>query len=239
MHFKQYIFGVFLILLWVGIALFSYKKNMERSLGEVSVKLSGTPVFLGDSLVNKLLIQNLSKEKKQSILEVDLNMVETLVQSNPYVQNAEIYPLTPRHLAIEVEERVAVLRIFGQENYYIDSDLHRFPSRASSASLVPIFYGNPDSTQLAGARKIQQTLDAHPALKDRLTHMEVTKTGGYSIALRKMPFQIHLGKPTSLHLKCEKIKLFEAYQAQVKDSIVFKQIRLDFSNQIVAIPKNL
>ena len=70
---KGLITVTFLTLTLGAIGLFAFYQNSQRELSQVAIEFSKTPVFLRDSLVNKLLIQNLEDQKKERILEVDLN----------------------------------------------------------------------------------------------------------------------------------------------------------------------
>lgn len=233
---KNVFIVVFLGLIWGFIGLFAYYQNSQRQLSEVAIEFSRTPVFLRDSLVNKLLIQNLKNQKKERILEVDLNMIESVIEQNPYVQKAEIYPLSPWELALRLEERTPIFRVFGQKNYYVDADLIPFPAMSSRSVAVPVVYGNPSPSQLLEANEILRKVNSFPRLKGRLTSISLNEEASFQLEFRDLPFRVMLGKATSVGQKCKKILLFEDFQQQVKDSIQYEQIHLDYAHQIVAIP---
>lgn len=233
---KRFAFGIFLLMLWIGLGVFGHFKSHKRVYSSVAVNFSESPVFLEDSLVNKLLIQNLDKQIKEGNSGVDLNMLESIIEEIPYVETAEIYPLSPRGLALQVDERVAILRVFGTENYYVDAGLSRFPAKSNYSVAVPVFYGNPDQDQLEAARRILQAINNIPRLSGRLSSLYLSDDNSYVLEIQGLPFEVDLGKPTRLRQKCKKIVLFEDFQQQVKDSLLYEQIHLDYTNQIVAIP---
>jgi len=233
---KGLITVIFLTLTWGAIGLFAFYQNSQRELSQVAIEFSKTPVFLRDSLVNKLLIQNLEDQKKERILEVDLNMIESVIEQNPYVQKAEIYPLSPRDLALRLEERTPIFRVFGPKNYYVDAELIPFPAMASRSVAVPVVYGDPSPSQLAQAYAILRKVNSFPRLEGRLTSISLKEEASFQLEFRDLPFQVMLGRATSVGEKCKKILLFEDFQQQVKDSIQYKQIHLDYAHQIVAIP---
>ena len=83
--------------------------------------------FLSDSLVDKLLIQNKGGLPWKAKDGLALSMLETLLENNPYVDNAEVYHFQQGILGVIIQEKSAVVRIQGADQYYLDKAGNQFP----------------------------------------------------------------------------------------------------------------
>ncbi len=73
--------------------------------------------------------------------EVDVQKIETCVDSIGVVRKSECYFLQNGELRIRVEQRLPKLRVINEENYYVDSDRRIMPATSQTACHVPVVTG--------------------------------------------------------------------------------------------------
>ena len=76
--------------------------------------------------------------------EVDyalLSSVEKQLLGHPMLRNAEAWCSPEGVLHLAVTQRQPVLRVMGDENYFVDSDRRRMPVRSTTAAYVPVVTG--------------------------------------------------------------------------------------------------
>ena len=73
--------------------------------------------------------------------ELPLGQIEHSLLKHPMLRYAEAWCSPDGVLYIQVTQREPVLRVMGDENYYVDSDRRRMPVRATTAAYVPVVTG--------------------------------------------------------------------------------------------------
>jgi len=85
-----------------------------------------------------------------SVDYVLLSSVENAFRKHPMLRDAEAWFSPEGVVHLSVTQRQPVLRVMGDENYYIDSDRRRMPVRASTAAYVPVVSGRVSQRFAAG-----------------------------------------------------------------------------------------
>ena len=70
-----------------------------------------------------------------------LSDVENKLLKHPMLRTAEAWCSPEGVLHLSVTQRQPVLRVMGDENYYVDSDRRRMPVRSTTAAYVPVVTG--------------------------------------------------------------------------------------------------
>ena len=149
MKVKNYAFFGLIFLLVLSLSGFAHFKNKDREVTEFVISFEfNYSRFLNDSVVNKLLIQNTQSLPWKSLDSLDLNMLESLIEKNPFIQNAEVFNYPQGIVGVRIQERKPVLRILGDANYYIDQFANKVPVSKRYSPNVPVFVG-----MLSEARK--------------------------------------------------------------------------------------
>ena len=79
--------------------------------------------------------------KGDSIDYALLSDVEKSLLKHPMLRTAEAWCSPEGVLHLSVTQRQPVLRVMGDENYYVDSDRRRMPVRSTTAAYVPVVTG--------------------------------------------------------------------------------------------------
>ena len=111
-----------LILLVVFLYGFAAKRNAHKKSDKVEVVFTnGENLFVTHEMVNNMLIQNLKIHKNQSVESLLLKNLEQAVESNPMVQEAEVFYTIEGNLGALVTQRTPLLRVVnGLESFYLD-----------------------------------------------------------------------------------------------------------------------
>ena len=224
-------FGLMIVLFGGTVGYFSYLATL-REVTEVNVKFTTPPRFLESTLVNKLLTQNSTTQSKELKESLDLNMLETQLNSIPGVKKAEVFRFPKGALAVEITERKPKFIVETNQRYYSDASGAIFTFQNIDTLRLPVFKTDSLETLTSTADLIVKLT------KDTLLESELEtlylENHEYILDMRSFPFQVVLGDSTQLKNKLEKLKIFCAFQTSQDSLIDFDKINLSYKNQVVA-----
>ena len=116
----------FLFLTCVYISHVRYNSKNDLNLQILYLE---KPLILNDSIVNKLLTQNLLGKLLLKKDDLDLNMLENQMNSIPEVENVEFYVDLERNLFLSIEERKPLFKVVSSPPRF--SDLQNLPIYSS------------------------------------------------------------------------------------------------------------
>ena len=232
--FNKYLGLVLISLVIIPSFVFSHWRNNQRNLSGVEVEVSHNHHdFLNVDIVNKLLIQNqelLSIRIKDTLA---LSSIEAELETYPFILNAEVYTSPSRVLTVSVEERTPLLRIVGQEAYYVDAEAVKIPLTDYFTSHVPLFFGSPDENQTKALVGFMQKANQDDFLKREIVQIDL-KDGEYLLKIRSHDFMIEWGNYDSFKDKGQKLKTLCKYLETLKEKPDFTKINLKFKQQVIA-----
>src|SRR5436190_5423859 len=84
---------------------------------------------------------------------INMNVLETMIQNNPFILRAEVFSTIDGEVNIDVKQREPVLRIINSENqsFYIDKKGMYMPVSDKFASYVPVATGNIPDRYVSGS----------------------------------------------------------------------------------------
>mgnify|MGYP001212735550 FL=1 len=221
----------FSIVFITSISTYAIIKNENKRKYKRNIILSENNIFLNDSIVNKLLTQILDDRylKVKDIL--DLNIIESELKNNEYVENAEIYWKFHDVLEIKIKEREP-LYILKKENYYVDSFSKFFPIKEIKKDL-PKVLSELSEVDLNSVTKFIIKINNDPFMKSELDKIYVNKNQ-FRINLKSFDFDVIFGDSKRFKEKIKKLKVFCAFQ-KVQDSLNnYPLVNLNYSNQVIA-----
>jgi cell division protein FtsQ len=128
--FKKIVRISFWILLVAGFTIifaFVQKKEDELLCSKVNISILRDPMkenyFVGEDAIRKLIAKHFGQIENTSLKNIDVNYLERLMYSNPWVASANVYLSIDGVVDIEIEQRQPILRIINEKNesYYMDS----------------------------------------------------------------------------------------------------------------------
>ena len=154
MKLKKILKYIILPILLGGIGFlygFSNKRNSQQMITKSVVKFhSKEPYFLTEQIVNKLLIQNNARVKKQAKSVIDLYMLEEQVLENPYVEKVSLFITVDGNLNTVIQQREPIARILdGNSSYYVDSQAVKVPISENYSARVPVITGISNENEVS------------------------------------------------------------------------------------------
>lgn len=233
MQLKKYLFFITVFLLMILMSAFAHYRSSMRSVEKIIVNFEFQGArFLNDSIVNKLLILNngeLPWKVKDSLV---LSMLETLLEKNPYVDNAEVFHFRQGILGVKIQEKIAVVRINGSNQYYLDMLGDQFPISINHTPKVPLFNGTIKEEEKEDLLSLIEQVGKDPFLRNELASIHY-RSNSYFIGLRSYGFEVEIGQVKHLSEKLSKLKAFCAYHDNYKLERDYTLINLKFKNQVV------
>lgn len=233
MRLKKHLFFATVFILAILMSAFAHFRNSRRLVEKVMVNFESQGAqFLSDSLVDKLLIQNKGGLPWKAKDSLALNMLETLLEDNPYVDNAEVYHFQQGILGVNIQEKSAVVRIQGTDQYYLDKAGNQFPISNKHTPKVPLYMGTLEEEQKEDLLSLIDYIDKDPFLRNELASIHY-RSNSYFIGLRSYGFEVEIGMMRRIGEKLSKLKVFCAYHDNHRLKREYTLINLKFKNQVV------
>ena len=221
----------FSIVIIASISTYAIIKNENKRQFKKNIIFSENNIFLNDSIVNKLLTQIFHERYMKAKDILDLNIIETELKTNEYVENAEVYWKFHDVLEIRIKEREP-LYIMTNENYYVDSFGKFFPMKEIKKDL-PRVLSELSKINLKSLTNFVLRINKDQFMKSELDKIYFEKDE-FRINLKSFDFDIIFGNSKRLKEKVEKLKVFCAFQ-KVQDSLTnYPLVNLNYLNQVIA-----
>lgn len=224
------------LLITVVVYGFANHRSALRKIKSINVSFTNDKVlFISDSNVNKLLIQNQDSITSVSLEKLDLNKSELRLVDNPMIRNAEVSISLDGQLQAVVEQRQPIARIMGQQQY-IDSDNSLMPLSVEHSSHVPLVYGF-DTKYQQELYDLLQYINKDNWLHEAITQLIINEKGEVNVKVRAYSYTILLGKMKDLDHKWMNYKAFIAKMKKDKRLKNVKTIDLRYHNQVISVKK--
>ncbi len=184
----------------------------------------------------------------RSISSLDLQKMESKVEKNLWVSNAEMYIDNNLNLDIIIEERQPVARVFTMDGgtFYLDSNALRLPLSEKLSARVPVFTGfpsnkpilsNPDSSLLWDMVNLAMYVGKDSFWMAQIAQIDVTPQAGFEIVPLIGDHLVLFGKAENVEQKFNNLYTFYR-KAWLQNGInKYEKLDVQYTNQIVAIRK--
>ena len=234
----NYIKAFVLLVLVVFLYAFSLERSAKRNLAEVSVEFLGeNNLYITQETVNKLLIQNQAQVTSVPKETLDLNELESALNSNTMIKSAEVYLTVDGTVKADVKQRNPIARVHGDESYYIDDQGLVMPLSENHSAHVPLVTGSIKADELGNVFLMATKINEDAFLKKHIVEVNQSDNGNIVLISRVLGFKIHVGDLKSLDKKINNFKAF--YQKARKDNVLdkYSKVSLQFVNQVVCTKK--
>lgn len=248
-RYDQIIWLLFLLIVVLGLFM-AVQHKKEREIEDTIITV--TPLEGGDKLISEEDIESAilrtfdSNLTRYRLDEIDVTRVETLLEDDPFVKNAEVYVDQHNKLRIKVEQREPVLRVLDNNgnNYYLDENGVKMPPSKNFAARALVATGNispyqtdfvtrKKSSTLKDLFKLAQALKSDEFLNGFIQQIHVTKGGEFIMAPLIGDQQIILGSVRKLDDKFRRLKIFYREGMPGTGWRKYRSINLKFNDQIV------
>ena len=237
---KKAILNIKLVLL-LGLVLFL---SVSASVRNESRFLSPTPIIfenpeqplISEETVNKLLIQNKGSVKNIRKDALDLNSIESVLDANPYIRNANVYVSVSGGVGVNVLQKTPLARVQTKESFYIDEEGKMMPISPNFSVRVPLVTGNVTKKNLSDVYKVMKSVNEDLFFKKEIVGV-VVKENKYTLLLREFDFIIDFGTSESREVKLSNFKAF--YKKALKDKTIkkYNRVNLQIASQVICTKK--
>ena len=146
--------------------------NSKRSINNIIVDFESTnKLFITQDSILKLLPTSFLNKKS-----VDINHLESLVNSNGFIKNSEAYVSIEGDLVIKVQQRNPIGRIISEDaTFYIDDESKIMTTSKIHSSRVPVIFNYSESFSHDKIYKMCDLIDSDEFLKKNVTRINFLK----------------------------------------------------------------
>lgn len=216
---------------------FSVNRHISKNVEKINIKIDHDTgrYFLNDSLVLSIISSQKNDINELSIGDLAIGEIETKLNENTYVNEAQVYKDIDGELFIVIRQQVPIARVFtGNDEYYLTSNLTKMPLSNLYSDEVILVGGEIEENDYDGIYKMTEFLEADKLLKKHIIAMKKVNPNSFILLVNNGDYYIEFGELENIEDKFENLKLFyDQYLGKVGLDY-YKSINLKFNNQIVA-----
>ena len=228
---------ILIMLIFSGLAFYSFnKKNENRLITGLDISIfPSKDSYLSKDSIRSILNPFLGDEKKS----IDLNLIENIVDNNSYVYKSEVSLSFSGNLVLKIKQKTPVGRVISEnEMFYVDKDLRKMDLSKHQSARVPIVIGFENEISRSYLKKVFEHIDDDIFLKQNISKIIINSSNSISLKLRAFDLIVNMGDQRNLKNKFLKLKAFYTMANAKKNLMEFKQINLQFDNQVVVVKNN-
>ena len=177
--------------------------------------------------------------------QVDVKRVETILERDPFIENAEVFIDAASNLQIKITQREPILRVVDNNglNYYLDKNGFRMPLSKYFSARVPIVTGAvaPHVNDFLQRKKyglkdvflLVQRLNADAFFAPMVQQIVVDASGEFTLVPILGDQIIRIGTIDDLDEKLERLKVFYKQAMPYEGWQTYRSISVKYKNQIV------
>ena len=216
---------------------FAGTRNKQRRIKDLQVEfVEEQAPYINALAVDKLLIQNQVGVTNVGKEILALNTAEIALDNHRLIEESDVYLTVNGELIAQVKQRTPIARVNATTPYYVDVTGNTMPLSESHSARVPLV-NNVSKSEIKTLFPLLKKIRDDEFLKKHITGVTRDTNGAYHLGLRVFDFEIHFGKVERIEGKFKNFKAF--YQKALKDESLgkYKEVSLQFRNQVVCTLK--
>ena len=226
---------VFVFLFSIGILYASNYFNNNRLINDIDVVIQPNSSFYisTDSIKNS--IKRYIYTTKDSI---SITKIEDELDKNTFVEKSQVYTMVGHKLFVNVKQKEPVARIITNDSiFYLDKNSNFMSLSKLYSADVPIIFGFNQFSDLDYLTKISLMIRDDKFLNQNITQIIINDNQEINLKLSGLNTFIELGHNNKLEKKIQNLKAFYNRAVRKNDIEKYKEVNLQFENQVVAVKK--
>ena len=226
---------VFVFLFSIGILYASNYFNNNRLIEDIDVVIQPNSSFYisTDSIKNS--IKRYIYTKKDSI---SIAKIEDELDKNTFVEKSQVYTMLDNKLFVNVKQKEPIARIITNDSiFYLDKNSNFMSLSKLHSADVPIIFGFNQFSDLDYLTKISLMIRDDKFLNQNITQIIVDENQQINLKVSGLNIFIELGHNNKLEKKIQNLKAFYNRAIRKNDLEKYKDVNLQFENQVVAVKK--
>lgn len=248
---KKILFTILWLFIGVsGVVLLvaAVRSKNEKICKGIEIEISGVSNnFFIDKADVLSIVKNFAGgiPKGKTLNAFNLGAIESNLEKNVWIKNAELFFDNNDLLRVSVDEREPVARIFSKSgaSFYIDSSLMVLPLSEKFSARLPVFTGfehNPgflskaDTVLLTSMKELSLALQADSFLMAMIDQVDITAQNNFELIPKIGNQLIVFGNAEDVSEKLNKLRLFYKSVITTAGWSKYSVINLQYKNQVVA-----
>ena len=225
-------FTFWIVLAIIMIVLSSYR-NSVRSIQEFRVHIDvNYPMMISKDSVDKMLKLVFKDSASKQKSEIHLKRLELQLAQNDLIKKTEAFLTLDDVLHIKVLPRIPVARVKGKSEFYLDSDGKSIPLSPTHDLEVPTIVNDPDVDRYEALSALSIAIARDSFLASHIIGIE-DHGDEVSMHVINQNYKIKIKSVDNIQTKFKKYKAF--YAVTTDQGVIgdYKEVALDYSNQII------
>ena len=226
---------VFVFLFSIGILYASNYFNNNRLIKDIDVVIQPNSSFYisTDSIKNS--IKRYIYNTKDSI---SITKIEDELDKNTFVEKSQVYTTVGNKLFVNVKQKEPVARIITNDSiFYLDKNSNFMSLSKLYSADVPIIFGFNQFSDLDYLTKVSLMIRDDKFLNQNITQIIINDNQEINLKLSGLNTFIELGHNNKLEKKIQNLKAFYNRAVRKNDIEKYKEVNLQFENQVVVVKK--
>jgi len=234
------------VLLVAAIAVKSHKTCSDI---QVTIDDKGDKLYINEKDITQVLKEH-NVLKGTEVEQVHLGAIESDLQKNAWIKNAQLFFDNNQVLTVKIKEREPVARIFTLQgaSFYIDSAANRLPLSDKFSARVPVFTSFPsekkvltgaDSAALQGVKHIAQFIQQDSFWMAQVAQIDITPQHTYEMIPVLGDQVIRLGDADNLSAKFGRLMSFYKQVWSKTGFEKYSAIDVQYEGQVVAVKRGM
>ena len=208
--------------------------NSKRTINNIIIEFESSDKLF----ITKDSILNLIPKEYPNKSFVDLNNMESVINSNGFIKKSEAYVSIDGNLIIELKQRNPIGRIIDDNSiFYIDDQSKIMKTSKLYSSNVPVIFNFRESFNYDRIYEICDLVYNDEFLNKNVTTINFLKNDNIILNFRNYDFDLIIGEYKNIGKKIKNFKAF--YKRSVNNETLkkYSKINLQFENQVVCSNK--
>ena len=226
---------VFVFLFSIGILYASNYFNNNRLIEDIDVIIQPNSSFYISTDSVKNSIKKYIYTSKDSI---SITKIEDELDKNTFVEKSQVYTDVGHKLFVNIKQKEPVARIITNDSiFYLDKNSSFMSLSKLYSADVPIIFGFNQFSDLDYLTKVSLMIRDDKFLNQNITQIIINNNQQINLKLNGLNTFIELGHNNKLEKKIQNLKAFYNRAVRKNDIEKYKEVNLQFENQVVAVKK--
>lgn len=177
---------------------------------------------------------------------VDIELMEDLLERNPFVDQADIYAGVNGQLNVKIRQKEPLVRVINRDgvSFYITKKGLKIPSSSNFTSRVPVATGHipithtegqelTDGSVLKDLYVLGRFIDADPFWKALIEQIHVDEKGELELVPMIGSHTVLIGKADDLEAKFRRLRIFYKEVLKNVDEEKYRTVNVQFDDQVI------
>ena len=230
------LFGVAAYLVFAIVPFSRPAEGQECTGLDIIVDDSYNTGFIGENEIREWLTTHKTFPEGEKLSDIDLAAMESVLEENPYIENALCYTTAEDKVAIRVTPRIPLLHVINQngDDFYIDNQGGTMPRGHHTVDLI-VMTGNVHRSSAGRLySSMARTITADPRWSSQIQEIHVAADGEIELTPVGANHIVILGDTSKVAEKLQRLSTFYDEGLSKAGWNIYKKINLKFDNQVIA-----